>query len=590
MLFGKHVNKYYLKYFWYFFFGILALILVDYIQLLVPEEIGNIVENINNGSIKSISDWVFLKSILIIFGVAICMFVGRFIWRRCILTEAVKIQADMRNEMFLKTEKLSQRYYKTNKTGAILAYFSNDLETMQEVFGFGIVQLVDGLFLGVMAFIKMFKINIFLTIISLIPMVILGVCAVFIDRKMEAKYEKRQKAFESMSDFSQENFTGIRVIKAFVKEVKELKQFEKENRKNKDTNIEFVRFDAILNVLIDFLIYSVVIIILCIGGYFIYQTSIGNDTGFSSGSIIKFLGYFDAIIWPVFAIAQIINLTARSKTSLKRISSLLDEQVEIKDDGVLEPIDKLKGGIKFEHFSFSYPDDPETKVLDDVSFEIKPGETVGIIGKIGCGKSTLVNMLFRLYNVDKKTLFLDNYDIMNLPIKYVRDNIGYAPQDNFLFSDTIRKNISFSNDNLTDDLVKNAASFSDVKDNIESFEEGYQTMIGERGVTLSGGQKQRISISRAVVKNPTILVLDDSVSAVDIKTEETILNNIKNLRKGKTTILIASRVSTVEKLDKVLVLKEGKVEFFGTNEECLKFSPTYKKMVELQTLEKELEE
>lgn len=589
MLFGKHVNKYYLKYFWYFFFGILALIIVDYVQLLVPEEISKIATGIEEKNITSLSSPIFVQSIITIFAVAVCMFVGRFAWRKCILGEAVRIQADLRQEMFVKTELLSQRYYKQNKTGAILAYFSNDLETIEEVFGFGVVQLVDGIFLGVLSFVKMFQVNVILTFIALIPLVILCACALIVDKYMEMKFEARQKAFEDMSDFSQENFTGIRVIKAFVKEGKELVHFARENKKNKDANIAFVKFGAMLDVAINLLIYSVIIIIFCVGGWFIYQSSIGVDTGFKSGDIIEFIGYFDAIIWPVFAIAQIINLTARGKTSLRRISSLLDETVEICDDGQVIIPNEIKGGIRFNNFSFAFPDDPETKVLENISFEIKPGETVGIIGKIGSGKSTLVNMLFRLYNVEEGTLFIDGYDIMKLPIKVVRNSIGYAPQDNFLFSDTIRKNISFANDNLTDEEISNAASFSAVKENIEGFDKGYQTMIGERGVTLSGGQKQRISISRAVVKDPAILVLDDSVSAVDIKTEETILSNIKKIRKGKTTILIASRVSTVEKLDKVLVLKDGKVEFFGTNKECLKSSPTYKRMVELQTLEKEME-
>ena len=590
MLFGKHINKYYLKYFWYFFFGIAFLILVDYVQLLVPETIGNLSTAIEDGEIKSIKDPLLIKSLFTIFGVACCMFVGRFAWRRCILGESVRIQADLRQEMFSKTEVLSQRFYKENKTGAILAYFSNDLETIEEVFGFGIVQIVDGLFLGVLSFIKMFQVNGVLSLISLIPIVILLASAIVIDKYMELKYDARQKAFEDMSDFSQENFTGIRVIKAFVKEGKELIHFAKENKKNKDANIAFVKFGALLDVLINLLIYSVIIIIYCVGGWFIYQESIGNSFNFSSGDIIKFIGYFDSLIWPVFAIASIINMTARGRTSLKRISSLLDEKVEIADDGqIIIPEEDFKGGIKFNNFNFTYPDDPEINVLKNINFEIKPGETVGIVGKIGCGKSTLVNMLFRLYNVEKGTLFLDGHDIMDLPIKLVRSNIGYAPQDNFLFSDTIRKNISFSNDSLTDDQVSEAAEFSAVRDNIEEFQEKYQTMIGERGVTLSGGQKQRISISRAVVKDPVILVLDDSVSAVDIKTEETILRNIRRLRKGKTTILIASRVSTVEKLDKVLVLNEGELEYFGTNKECLENSPTYKRMVELQTLESELE-
>ncbi len=589
MLFGKHINKYYLKYFWYFFFGIIALVAVDYVQLLIPEQIANIVDGFDNNEITSLNSPIFIKAIIIIFIVAIIMFVGRFVWRRAILGEAVKIQADIRKEMFLKTEILSQRYYKENKTGAILAYFSNDLETIEEVFGFGIVQFIDGTFLLVLSLIKMFKVNVVLTLVCLIPLLILLCCAFIVDKFMEKKYEKRQKAFEDMSDFSQENFTGIRVIKAFVKEVKEIKQFAKENKKNKDANIEFARFGALLDVAIDLLIYSVIVIIFCIGGYYIYLDSIGQGIGFTKGDIVEIIGYFDNLIWPIFAIAQIINLTARGRTSLRRISSILDEKVEVCDNGDIIIPSEIKGGITFNNFSFSYPDDPNVKVLDDISFKINPGETVGIIGKIGCGKSTLVNMLFRLYNVDKGTLYIDNYDIMDLPIKLVRNCIGYAPQDNFLFSDTVRKNISFANDEISDEEVKKAAEFSAVRDNIEEFQDGYQTMIGERGVTLSGGQKQRISISRAVVKDPAILVLDDSVSAVDIKTEETILNNIKKIRKGKTTILIASRVSTVEKLDKVLVLKEGKVEYFGTNKECLENSPTYKRMVELQTLENELE-
>ena len=589
MLFGKHVNKYYLKYFWHFFFGILALIIVDYAQILVPQEIANIGEAISNGEITSLTSIAFIKPISIIFIVAATMFIGRFAWRRCILGEAIRIQADIRKELFMKTEVLTQRYYKQNKTGAILAYFSNDLETIEEVFGFGVVQLIDGVFLSVLSFIKMFQLSTVLTLIALIPLLILLSCAFIVDKYMEKKYEKRQKAFEDMSDFSQENFTGIRVIKAFVKEAKELRHFAKENKKNKDANIEFVKFGALLDVAINLLIYSVIIIIFCVGGYFVYQESIGVDVGFSTWDIIEFIGYFNSIIWPVFALASIINLTARGRTSLRRISSILDEEVEISDSGEVIIPSEIKGGIKFNNFSFAFPDDPEEKVLKNISFQIKPGETVGVIGKIGSGKSTLVNMLFRLYNVEKGTLFIDNYDIMDLPVKVVRNSIGYAPQDNFLFSDTIRKNIAFADDTIPDEEVVEAAEFSAVRSNIEEFSEGYQTMIGERGVTLSGGQKQRISISRAVVKDPKILVLDDSVSAVDIKTEETILNNIKKLRKGKTTILIASRVSTVEKLDKVLVLKDGQLEYFGTNKECLKNSPTYKRMVELQTLEKELE-
>lgn len=589
MVFGKYVNKFYKKYFWHFFFGILTVIFVDYIQLFIPAITGRIIDSITNGGISE-GNWQFLiEQIIYIALVGLGMFVGRFLWRICIFGEAVLVQSDLRFDMFEKTEKLSQRYYKVNKTGAILSYFSNDLETIEESFGFGIVQMIDGVFLLVMSLIKMFKLQGVLTLLLLIPVVLLGLCAFFVDKLMEKKYEKRQKAFEDMSDYAQENFTGIRVIKAFVKERKELKQFAKEAKKNKDTNIEYVKVSSLLEVLFDALIYVIFGIILLGGSYLVYlNIKSSGIEGITIGSLIEFIGYADTLIWPIFALAGTINLIARARTSLKRISNLLDEKVEIVDDKVVCPTD-LKGEIEFKNFNFAYPDDENTLILKDVNIKIKAGETIGIVGKIGSGKSTLVNMLFRLYNVEDNTLFIDGYDIMHLPIRMVRDTIGYCPQDNFLFSDSIRNNIAFSNPDMSLEEVEKAAEFADVRSNIEEFKDKYETLIGEKGVSLSGGQKQRISIARAIVKDPKILVLDDSVSAVDVKTEETILHNIQKDRKGKTTILIASRVSTVKALDKIIVMNDGKVEAFGTHEECLKNSKTYTRMVELQSLEKEME-
>ena len=589
MVFGKYVNKFYKKYFWHFFFGILTVIFVDYIQLFIPAITGRIIDSITNGGISE-GNWQFLiEQIIYIALVGLGMFVGRFLWRICIFGEAVLVQSDLRFDMFEKTEKLSQRYYKVNKTGAILSYFSNDLETIEESFGFGIVQMIDGVFLLVMSLVKMFKLQGVLTLLLLIPVVLLGLCAFFVDKLMEKKYEKRQKAFEDMSDYAQENFTGIRVIKAFVNERKELKLFAKEAKKNKDTNIEYVKVSSLLEVLFDALIYVIFGIILLGGSYLVYLNIKSSGVeGITIGSLIEFIGYADTLIWPIFALAGTVNLIARARTSLKRISNLLDEKVEIVDDKVVCPTD-LKGEIEFKNFNFAYPDDENTLILKDVNIKIKAGETIGIVGKIGSGKSTLVNMLFRLYNVEDNTLFIDGYDIMHLPIRMVRDTIGYCPQDNFLFSDSIRNNIAFSNPDMSLEEVEKAAEFADVRSNIEEFKDKYETLIGEKGVSLSGGQKQRISIARAIVKDPKILVLDDSVSAVDVKTEETILHNIQKDRKGKTTILIASRVSTVKALDKMIVMNDGKVEAFGTHEECLKNSKTYTRMVELQSLEKEME-
>lgn len=589
MLFGKHVNKYYKKYFWYFFFGIIAVITVDYIQFFIPEIIGQIIDDLENGVVTINSFEPLIRNVFYILIVGVGLFIGRFIWRICIFGESKKIQADLRYEMFKKTEILSQRYYKENKTGAILSYFSNDLETIEESFGFGVVQLIDGVFLLIISLIKMFMVQPILTSITLIPIIGLGLVAYFVDKMMEKAYDKRQQAYDDLSDFAQENFTGIRVIKAFVKEKKELKAFKEVAARNKETNINFVKKSQLLEILFDLFIYSIICICLAGGAYLVYLYVSSNKTqGLSVGTLITYLGYVDTIIWPVFALAGTINLMARSRTSLRRVSSLLDEEVEIIDGQVVTP-DQIKGEIEFKNFSFAYPDAPEKLVLKNLNFKINEGETIGIVGKIGAGKSTLVNMLFRLYNVKENTLFIDGYDIMHLPIKFIRDNIGYCPQDNFLFSDSIKNNIAFSNNDIDIDQVKDAADFSSVSQNIEEFNDKYETLIGEKGVSLSGGQKQRISISRAIVKDPKILILDDSVSAVDVKTEETILDNIHKMRKGKTTILIASRVSSVKGLDKIIVMNNGEVEAFGTNEELLLSSPTYKKMVELQTLEKELE-
>ena len=530
-----------------------------------------------------------IKQALYIALIGVGMFVGRFLWRRCIFGESIRIEADLRYDMFKKCEVLSQRYYRENKTGAILSYFSNDLETLEESFGFGIVQFVDGVFLLILSLVKMIGLEWRLTLILLLPLFILSLVAFLIDRIIEAKYEKRQKAFEDLSDFSQENFTGIRVIKAFVKEKKELKQFSLQAKNNKKANIGFVRADALLETLFDILIYAVFGIIMFGGAYLVYLNINNPDDGISLGELVTFIGYADTLIWPTLALGFTINTIARARTSYKRISKLLDEEVEIVDKDVIIPSEDIKGEIEFKHFSFIYPSRKDKIVLNDINLHIKAGESVGIVGKIGSGKSSLANMLFRLYNVEENTLFIDGYDIMHLPVKLVRDTVGYCPQDNFLFSETVRNNIAFSNPEMSLEEVEKAAEFADVKDNILEFTDKFDTMVGEKGVTLSGGQKQRISIARAIVKDPKILVLDDSVSAVDVKTEETIINNIKKYRKGKTTILVASRVSTVQNLDKILVLDEGKIEAFGTHEECLKNSKTYARMVELQTLEEELE-
>ena len=584
MLFGKYVNRFYIKYFWHFFLGVLLLVFVDVIQLYVPELVGELTKLYDAGNLTSAD---IDKAGLVILLIAIGMFVGRFAWRVAILSGAYKISTDLRQDMFDHSLKLSQRFYHNNKVGAIMSYYTNDIDTIQECFGWGTVMLVDAVFLSGLTIFKMFKLNWQLTLISIVPLLILCTSFYFIDVKMEEVYAKRQKAFEKMSDYTQEIFTGLRVIKAFAREKIESALFSKVNENSKNKDLDLVRFSALLESLIQILVKLMIVIGMSIGGYFIVMNLNDlNVVSISRDELISFILYFDNIVWPMMALGQIVSLISRGKTSLKRVSNFLDEKIDITDVDVVDK-EEIKGKIKIDNLTYSYPGGDA--VLKNVSLEIMPGENIGIVGKVGSGKTTLANILLRLDNIDDKKVYLDDVDIMKLPIKLVRESIGYVPQDNFLFSSSIKENISFSNVNLNMDDVISAAKFADVDENIKMFNMGYDTLLGERGVTISGGQKQRISIARAYLKNAPIMILDDSVSAVDIKTEETILRNIKEKRKGKTTIIIASRVSTVKHLDRIIVLNDGSIEAFDTHDNLMKISPTYAKMVYLQQLEKETE-
>jgi ATP-binding cassette, subfamily B, multidrug efflux pump len=515
-------------------------------------------------------------------------------WRFAIFNASTRISLNIRHDMFLKSERLSQRYYHSNKVGNIMSWFSSDIEAIDDFMGFGSIMVVDAIFLSLLAIYKMVSVDYVLTIIIVIPMITLIVWGNKVEKVMSKKWEERQKKFDKLYDFTQENFTGIRVIKAFVKEVNEFKAFSKIAKENGDINLEYAKISVKFDVYIEILIGVAMTLLLGLGSFFVYCCVNNNPViifnhsiNMTAAKLITFIGYVDTLIWPLIAMGQIFQMRSRYKTSAQRIINFINEDEEIHNSENAVKLDDCKGKIRFNNMSFIYPDG-NTNCLKNVSFEIEAGEMIGIVGKIGSGKTTLVNSLLRLYNIEKGSIYIDDIDIMDIDITSLRDNIAYVPQDNFLFSDNIRNNIAFSNRKASFTQVKEAAEFADVDDNIVEFAEGYETLTGERGVTLSGGQKQRISIARAYMKDAPIMIMDDSVSAVDVKTEETILNNIYEKRKNKTTIIIASRVSTVSKLDKILVLNDGEVEAFDTPSRLLEISPTYQKMVYLQKLESEL--
>ena len=587
MIFGKHINRYYGKYAFMLIFGMLALLLVDYLQLVIPNLYQLTINGINQGfvvvdGVQMPFDMDFLldRICLPMVGIILAMVAGRFLWRICIFGAAIKVETDIRNEMFDHCKDLSRQYYQVNKVGNLMSLFTNDLDTVQECYGGGFLMFFDAVFLGVLAFVKMWNMDILLTCLSMIPMMFLMVAATIIGKYMTKKWDARQAAFSSLSDFSQESFSGIAVIKAFVKEAKELMAFRKLNRENEEANIAYVKSSMLLRIVVTLFVETVICVILGYGGYLVYT---GN---FNAGQLVEFIGYFNAIIWPIMAVSELIDMSSRGKASLKRIGELLDAPQDVIDRENVKELPPVRGDITFNNLTFRYPDG-EFDALKDITFHINAGENVGLVGKTGAGKTTLVDLILRTYNVPDGTILIDGHDVNNVPIRQVRDACAYVPQDNFLFSDTIASNIAFGVDKWDDATVQDAADLADVHDNISEFSEGYKTILGERGVTVSGGQKQRISIARALLRNAPILILDDSVSAVDTKTEKRILENLRKTRHGKTTILIAHRISTIEQMDKIIFIDDGKLVAVGAHQELYDTCPDYQKMVDLQKLEEE---
>ena len=587
MIFGKYINRYYLKNAPVLLLGLLALLMVDYIQLLIPQFYRLVINGVNLGQVVVNSQTLpFTKEVLLqhiclpMIWIVVLMVIGRFLWRICFFGSAVRVAANLRERMFDHSRQLSQQYYQVNKVGNLMSLYTNDIDTIQECFGDGILMFFDALVLGLMALYKMWRMDYKLTLLALIPALIMFGIGTVMGTAMTKRWEERQQAFSDLSDFAQENFSGIAVIKAFVKELKELMAFRKLNKQNEEINVIYTKIATLLEVLVTLFVESVICVILGYGGYLVYQGR------FNAGQLVEYIGYFEAIVWPIMAISMLIEKTSRGKASLNRITELLDAPIDVADRPGVQELQNPQGSVEFRHLTFRYPDG-EYDVLQDISFTIHPGESVGIVGKTGAGKTALVDLLLRTYNVPDGTLFVDGKDVNTLSIHSVRAACAYVPQDNFLFSDTISHNIGFGVDDASPEMIDHAASLADVRDNIVDFKDGYETVLGERGVTVSGGQKQRISIARALLKDAPILILDDSVSAVDTRTEKIILDNLKSSRANKTTLLIAHRISTVERLDKIIFLDDGKIEAVGPHDELYTSCPKYRRMVDLQRLEDE---
>lgn len=578
---SNYIRGFFKKYKFSYLFGLIALIVVDIAQTRVPIIVGGVIDEIEHKSFDmSLISSVILKLLII----AVAIYIGRISWRYFIFGTGRSIEKDIRNDMFSHLEKMSAKYYQENTPGEIMAYMTNDLEAVRMALGPGILFLLDVLAMGTITLYRMIvQIDPLLTLVGVIPLLLIAVSVRIMGKENRKRFSKKQEAFADLSKFVQEHLTGVKVIKSFVQEEKTINSFEGKVKYTYDKNMNLVKIQSLMHPFMQLISGLALAVAIGYGGYVTIKgrITLGDFTAF-----IQFLGM---LVWPMVATGMTINIFTSGSASLERVESILHEPVEIRDSENVSNINTLIGSIEVKNLNYKYPG-TDKYVLKNINFKIEEGQTLGIIGRTGSGKTTLVTLFLRLFDVDKNSIFINNEDILNIPLKLLRKNIGYVPQDNFLFSDTIKNNIDFGIRKGDMDKIIEAAEDSVVHDNIAEFQEGYETIVGERGVALSGGQKQRISIARALIKNPEILILDDSVSAVDTDTEEKIIRHLNEKRSGKTNIIIAHRISTIQNADKIIVLDDGNIVESGTHMELVENKGLYYSIYEKQLLEKMLEE
>lgn len=556
--------------------GIITLFIVDFANLFIPKLTGTITDGLTAHTI----DWNgVVHNLVLIFLLGVVLTLGRFFWRFFIFGASRSIEKELRNDMFHHLEKMSVEYYNEHKTGDLMTRFTSDLNSIRMSIGPAVICVFDASVMTVMViFQMMYYVNIRLTLIAVIPMLFILFGELYYGKIIHAKFKERQEAVSNLTDFVQESFSGVRVIKAFVRERSELRAFTKANRNTMDKNLDIARLQSVVMPLLDVIIGLSSLATLIYGGYL---ALVGDIT---LGRFIAFNQYVNMLVWPMLACGDAVNMFSQGSASLRRVQDIFEEKPEIFDCEDVQPMEKIHGDITFSHLTFIHRGHSEP-TLKDINLHVPAGTTLAIIGKTGNGKSTLVNLLLHLYNTKPRMLLIDGRDINSISLKTLRENIAYVPQDNFLFSDTLKSNISFGAENEDMEAITRATEAACIHENIIAFPDGYETIVGERGVTLSGGQKQRSSIARALMKDAPILILDDALSAVDTDTEEHILRNLKQNRSGKTTILIAHRISTIQNADIIMVLEDGEAKEIGNHETLMQKNGIYRDMFEKQQLE-----
>ncbi len=575
---GHYAGRYWV---WYLF-GLISLTAVDFLTVEVPKITAAIIDGLKADAI-TIDVITGLLWKMLLFAAIIAL--GRFGWRFFFFGASRQVERDLRNDMFGHLETLSPRYFNEHKTGDLMAHFTSDLQAIRQLLGMTIITAFDA---TVQLFLVLFnmvtRIDARLTAVSLLPMLLIIVGDVFFGKAMHRRFLEKQEAFSSLTDQTQEAISGIRVIKAFVQERKELYAFAKASLKCKDKNLRVARLVSTVFPALDLVIGVSISLNILYGG------RLAIDGTITLGEFVLFNSYLTMLVWPMIAVGEAVSSISQGMASLKRLGHIFDAKPDIVDTG--DPsVTALRGEIALKHLSFSYPGAEQHPALSDVSVTVQAGETLAIIGRTGSGKTTLVSLLERMWDTeDPDMIEIDGRPIREIPLRVLRQDIAYVPQDSFLFSDTVENNIAFGVENATHAQVEAAAAAACVHDNIMEFPEGYDTLVGERGVTISGGQKQRTAIARALLKDAPILILDDSLSAVDTDTEEQILENLRRMRAGRTTLIIAHRISTIQDADHILVLEDGHRAEYGTHEELLALGGIYRGIHDKQQLERQLRE
>lgn len=562
--------------------GILALAAVDLMNVYIPQFTGQITDGLKAGTIGMDGVWRLI-GLIILMGAA--MAAGRFGWRYFIFGAALDVRRRLQEDLFAHLEKLSMRYYNEHKTGDLMAHFTNDMRSVQMLMGPTVVTAFDATVMLVMVLGKMiFYVDMRLTLVAVIPLLLIMYGDYYYGKVMHRKFFAKQRAFSDLTDQVQEAVSGIRVIKAFVQERQELAAFARVNRLNQDRNMAVARTQALFMPLLDLVIGVSGLLTLLYGGYL---TIAGEIT---LGQFEAFNLYIAMLVWPMLAAGECITFISQGMASLKRIRTILDEKPEIVDGAEVKDVAALRGEIDLDGLTFAYPDQEDVTVLDSIRVHVDQGSTLAVLGRTGSGKSTLANLLLRLYDAKSDMIRIDGRPICEIPLSVLRRDVAYVPQESFLFSDTLERNIAFGAERKSREEIQRAARDACIHSNIMDFPEGYDTMVGERGVTLSGGQKQRSAIARALLKDAPILILDDALSAVDTDTEEQILHNLRRNRAGRTTIIIAHRISTIQSADRILVLDEGRAAEYGSHEELMALGGIYRSIHDKQQLEKQLRE